>query len=645
MKLLPKLIALLLVIAGFYACASTGNPDGGPYDETPPKFVRSLPAPNATNVQRKKVSIEFDEFIKLENPSEKVIISPPQIISPEVKAVGKRVQVTFEDSLKQNATYTIDFGDAIVDNNEGNPLGQFTYAFSTGSTIDTMEVSGTVLNAEDLEPIKGIQVGLHSNLNDTAFTRLPFDRISRTDSRGKFTIRGIAPGSYRIYALKDGNQNFLFDSKSEAIAWMDSLIVPSSTGAVRQDTVWSAIDTTKIDTILTVHYTRFLPDDLLLRAFKEENDFQYLAKSERPKTNQFGLYFSARADSLPTLKGLNFDERDAFVIEPNLHNDSILYWVKDTTLAERDTLSFQLTYLATDTLGQRTARTDTLNLINKVPRERRLALLEEERKKQEKENKKKQKKGDTLTVAPPKFLAMTVDAPSALDLGKNIVLRFEEPLARIDTTALHMAVKADSVWNDIPFLFQADSLAHRQYQVLAEWQPGQEYRLQVDSLAFEGIYGLCTNKTESTLKVKTLEDYGTLYLNIRGAGPRAFVQLLNSSDAVVRQEPVKDDGTCDFYFLQAGTKYYIRLFNDRNGNGKWDTGNYAEKRQPEEVYYYNKVWEMKANFEFEENWDLNALSPDRQKLDELKKQKPDEAKKVKDRNKERAKKLGKTMTN
>ena len=461
MKLLPKLIALLLVIAGFYACASTGNPDGGPYDETPPKFVRSLPAPNATNVQRKKVSIEFDEFIKLENPSEKVIISPPQIISPEVKAVGKRVQVTFEDSLKQNATYTIDFGDAIVDNNEGNPLGQFTYAFSTGSTIDTMEVSGTVLNAEDLEPIKGIQVGLHSNLNDTAFTRLPFDRISRTDSRGKFTIRGIAPGSYRIYALKDGNQNFLFDSKSEAIAWMDSLIVPSSTGAVRQDTVWSAIDTTKIDTILTVHYTRFLPDDLLLRAFKEENDFQYLAKSERPKTNQFGLYFSARADSLPTLKGLNFDERDAFVIEPNLHNDSILYWVKDTTLAERDTLSFQLTYLATDTLGQRTARTDTLNLINKVPRERRLALLEEERKKQEKENKKKQKKGDTLTVAPPKFLAMTVDAPSALDLGKNIVLRFEEPLARIDTTALHMAVKADSVWKDLPFLFQADSLAHR----------------------------------------------------------------------------------------------------------------------------------------------------------------------------------------
>ena len=233
MKLLPRLIAVLLIMAVCYACASIGNPDGGPYDETPPKFVRSEPVPNATNVQRKKVNIEFDEFIKLENPAEKVIISPPQIVSPEVKAVGKRVQVTFEDTLKENTTYTIDFGDAIVDNNEGNPLGQFTYAFSTGSNIDTMEVSGVVLNAEDLEPIKGIQVGLHRNLSDTAFTSLPFDRISRTDSRGKFTIRGIAPGSYRLYALKDGNQNFIFDSKTEAIAWMDSLVVPSMTGAVR----------------------------------------------------------------------------------------------------------------------------------------------------------------------------------------------------------------------------------------------------------------------------------------------------------------------------------------------------------------------------------------------------------------------------
>ena len=203
MRPIPKYIAILIVIIGFYACASTGMPDGGPYDETPPKFVRANPEPNAINNKRKKISIEFDEFIKLDKASEKVIVSPPQNETPEVKVSGKRVLVEFFDSLKANTTYTIDFGDAIVDNNEDNPLGNFAYSFSTGESIDTMEISGTVLNAADLEPVKGIQVGIHKDLNDTAFSKIPFDRISRTDSRGHFNIKGIAPGTYRVYALMD----------------------------------------------------------------------------------------------------------------------------------------------------------------------------------------------------------------------------------------------------------------------------------------------------------------------------------------------------------------------------------------------------------------------------------------------------------
>lgn len=317
------ILPLCVIIFILYACASTGTPDGGPYDETPPKFVRSTPEPNAINNQRKKISIEFDEFIKIENAAEKVIISPPQSEAPEVKASGKRVLVEFFDSLKANTTYTIDFGDAIVDNNEGNPMGDFAYAFSTGDRIDTMQVSGTVLNAQDLEPIKGIQVGLHKNLNDTAFTCLPFDRISRTDSRGRFTIKGIAPGKYRIYALKDGNQNYLFDSKTEIIAYSDSLIVPSMEPASRQDTTWNAFDTLKIDTIIKVNYTRFMPDDIVLMAFKEENTIQYLSKSEREQLNRFSLYFSAKADTLPIIKGLDFDEKMLLLL--NLQYTMIQY--------------------------------------------------------------------------------------------------------------------------------------------------------------------------------------------------------------------------------------------------------------------------------------------------------------------------------
>ena len=638
---LSKYLFFLLAIIGLYACASTGSPDGGPYDETPPKFVRANPKPNATNNTRKKISIEFDEYIKLDKPSEKVIISPPQNEAPEVRASGHSVVVEFFDSLKANTTYTVDFGDAIVDNNEENPLGNFAYAFSTGESIDTMEVSGTVLNAADLEPIKGIQVGLHKNLNDTAFTKLPFDRISRTDSRGHFTIRGVAPGTYRIYALMDGNQNYLFDSKTETVTYLDSLVIPSMTGAVRYDTIWNEVDTLAYDTIYTTNYTRFLPDDLILRAFKEENPMQYLVKSEREQLNRFSLYFSAKSDTLPTIRGLDFDEKDAFIVENNLRNDTIHYWIKDTTLCERDTLTFQMDYLATDTLGKLVPKTDTLRMVNKIGKERRMVLAKEAQEKEEKERKKRERKGDTVRVQ-PKFLTMTVDAPSSLDLNRNIILKFEEPVAHIDTSAIHMAVQVDSLWEDIPFIFMADTLMPRQYQILANWQPGQEYQLRIDSLAIQGLYGLSTNKVENTLKVKTLADYGTLYLNITGAGPHAFVQLLDSNDGIVRQQPVSERKTCDFYFLQPSTKYYIRLINDENDNGVWDTGNYEEKRQPEEVFYFPKVWEMKANFEFEENWDIHSTPLDKQKLDEIKKQKPEEAKKIKERNKERARKLGRT---
>ena len=634
MKPLPRWIALVSVIIAMYACASMGTPDGGPEDYDPPKFVRSTPEPNAINYNKKKVTIEFDEFIKLEKASEKVIISPPQAEAPEVRASGKKVIVQFQDSIKQDITYTIDFGDAIVDNNANNPLGQFAFAFSTGNTVDTMAVSGTVLNAENLEPIKGIQVGLHKNLNDSAFVKLPFDRISRTDSRGRFTIRGVAPGKYRIYALMDGNQNFFFDSKTEQIAWSDSLIVPSMEPAVRQDTVWNPLDTAKIDTIKTINYTRFLPDNIMLRAFKEENDFQYLQKSERPKTNQFSIYFSAKNKELPAVKGLDFDEQK-LIVEANSRKDSLLYWITDTVLCERDTLTLQLDYWATDTLKQLVPKTDTLRFVNKIPRERRLAMREEEMKKKEKERKKRARKGDTLSVE-TKFLSVNVDAPSSLDLNRNITVSFDEPITSIDTAAIHMTHKVDTVWQDIPFLFVTDTVAPRRYEILADWKPGDEYRLNIDSLAFQGVYGLRTDKVEKNLKVKTLEDYGTLYLNITGAGPHAIVQLLNSSDAVIRQQPVTDKGTCDFYFLQPSTKYYIRLFNDSNNNGKWDTGSYEQKLQAEEVYYFPKVWEMKANFEFEENWDINAKPLDQQKLDEIKKQKPEDDKKRKEREKAKA---------
>ena len=627
----------MLVIIG-YSCASMGTPDGGPYDEMPPKFLGSSPKLHAVNVKSTKFELEFDEFIKLEKASEKVVVSPPQLEQPEIKVMGKKVVGELLDTLKDGVTYTIDFSDAIVDNNEGNPMGHFTYSFSTGSSIDTMEVSGTVLNAADLEPIKGIQVGLHKNLNDSAFTKLPFDRVSRTDSRGHFSIRGVAPGKYRIYALMDGNQNYLFDSKTEAIAFSDSIIIPSMMPATRQDTIWK--DTLTIDTIKTVSYTRFMPDDIILRVFKEENTRQYFSRSQRDKENHFILKFSAKADTLPTLTGLNFDATDAFVVEPNIGNDSICYWIKDSLVYQMDTLEIQMDYLFTDSLNQLVPKTDTIYLANKLTREQKEKLAKKEAEAKEKERKKKEKKGEKIAPEPTPFLNMKVDAPSSFDINKNILLSFEEPVIRMDTSAIHISVKEDTLWVKTPFLLVADSVVPRQYEILASWEPEKEYKLQIDSAAILGLYGLHTNKVEQTLKVKKQDEYGTLLLNLPGVEQTCIVELLDSSGKVLRQQAVTPEGTADFYYLAPNTKYYIRLFNDRNGNKLWDTGVFEEGIQPEEVYYFPKVWEMKANFEFEDTWNIHEVPVDKQKLDEIKKQKPEEAKKVQNKNLERAKRLG-----
>lgn len=629
---------ILMAVIAAYSCASIGAPDGGPYDEEPPRFVGSTPELHATGNQKSRIELEFDEFIKLEKAAEKVVISPPQMEQPEIKVSGKKVVIELIDSLKDSTTYTVDFSDAIVDNNEGNPMGNFSFSFSTGESIDTLEVSGTVLNAADLEPVKGMLVGLHKNLNDTAFTTLPFDRVSRTDSRGQFIIRGIAPGEYRIFALMDGNQNYLFDSKSERIAFGDSLVIPSWEPAVRQDTLWQ--DTLTIDTIHTVHYTRFMPDDLILRVFKEENDRQYLTRSQRDKENHFILTFNAKADSLPGLKGLNFDETDAFIIETTSRNDSICYWIKDSLVYGMDTLEVQLDYLYTDSLNQLVPRTDTIYLANKLTREQRERIQKEAEEEKEKERKKREKKGLEPEKEPTPFLKMNVDAPSSFDINKNVVLAFDEPVVRFDTAAIHMQVKVDTLWKDTPFLLRPDSVLPRTYEILAGWEPEKEYKLTIDSAAVTGLYGLHTNKSEHTMKVKKLDEYGTLLLNVKNALPGSIVELIDNSGKVLRQQPVTQEGTADFYFLAPNSKYYIRLFEDRNGNGKWDTGNYSKGLQPEAVYYFPKVWEMKANFEFEEDWDIHEVPWDRQKLDEIKKQKPEQEKKIKDRNKERAKKLG-----
>ena len=229
-----------------------GSPDGGWYDDDPPHVIGSVPADQDTNVTANKITIYFDEYIKLADATQNVIVSPPQLEMPEIKASGKKIIVELKDTLKANTTYTIDFSDAISDNNEDNPMGNYTFTFSTGAQIDTFEVAGYVIDASNLEPVKGISVGLYNNLADSAFRTEPLMRISRTDGAGHFVIKGVAPGEYRVYALQDMDGDFRYTQKSEMLAFSHKTYKPTAGPDVRQDTIWR--DSLHIDDIIQVPY-------------------------------------------------------------------------------------------------------------------------------------------------------------------------------------------------------------------------------------------------------------------------------------------------------------------------------------------------------------------------------------------------------
>lgn len=626
-----------MLLAAFLlgSCARMGQPDGGWYDETPPRIMGAAPADKGTNVKNQKISIFFDEFIQIENATEKVVVSPPQLETPEIVASGKRIKIELLDSLKPNTTYTIDFSDAITDNNEDNPLGNYTYSFSTGDAIDTLEVSGKVLQAKDLEPVKGILVGLYSDLSDTAFTTKPMLRVSRTDGSGRFVIKGVAPGTYRVYALQDADGNYLFNQKSEMLAFSQEKIVPSFKPDVRQDTTW--IDSLRIKSIDRVGYTHFLPDDIVLRAFNEVMTDRYFLKAERREPESFTLFYSYGGE-MPQVRGLNFQSDDAFIIESTEKQDTITYWLKDTALVNQDTLRVELTYHMTDSLGKLVEQIDTLDILSRISHEKRQKDLEREREEWQKKQDRAKKRGEPYdSIMPPKALAIGVKAPSELDPDKNIPFTFNTPLASVDTAAIHLYSKHDTLWYNAPLEF--NHVRGREYELRGEWRPDIEYSLEIDSAAFVDIYGKVSPPFKQGFKVKSFDDYGTLLLNIPTMTDTTIVvQLLDAGDKIIK-EVTTNQGVAEFYYVSPST-YYVRMYIDSNRNGEWDTGLYSANRQPETVYYFPKEIEIRAKWDFTETWNPLATPVIQQKPAAVTKQKPDKDKKIKNQNARRAEQLG-----
>lgn len=596
-------VAAALLLA---ACASIGRPEGGPRDMTPPVMVSSTPAPGSVNVSNGRIDIVFDENITLDDPMNKIVVSPPQKKQAQISSNGRRVRITLRDTLRDSTTYTVDLADAVRDLNEGNILDGLAIDFSTGPSIDTLMISGIVFEGRTLEPAQGMIVGVYSTpVADTALTTLPMDRITKTNALGRFTIRNLKPGSYRVFAINDLNHDFHWD-RSEDIAFLDRDISPSTMAVEVTDTFTDAAGN---DSLVTRPATRFLPDDILLTWFNENYKPLYLVKHERPDARRLTLEMSTHSDSLPQLTLLNtvragarLDREAVLQSSPGL--DSLTYWLRDTTLIGSDTLKIAARYLHTDTLDNITFTTDTLTFALRQP--------------------KKKKKRDEETDSVPKLEFVNIGISSRQPQDLNIPLLFETsaPTASIDSAGFRIEELVDSVWMPVAARIPSppDSLQPMRLLTEMTWKPKTKYRVTIDSLAVTDIYGNHNRPFVQEVSTHAIEDYAALFFNIGDLGPDSAIVELLSSDKPVRLEPVRN-GVATFEYVTPGA-YYARLFIDRNQNGRWDTGSVADTVQPEDVFYFSKKLNLKKNWDVEQQWNIYETPVDLQKPEDIKKNKP-----------------------
>lgn len=589
-----------------YACANRGYPEGGPKDTTPPEVVTEVPESFSKNFDKKRVNIYFNEFVQLKDVNEKFIFSPPLKKNPKVSLRGKYIQISIGDTLKPNTTYSMDFADAIVDNNEGNPLGFYRYVFSTGDIIDTLEVGGQVVNAESDEPMLNLLVALYENHADSVpLLQLP-DYIARTDSSGRFRFTNLKDAVYRIAALEDNNKDKKYTPEAEMFAFLDSTIHPIVMPMTRIDTFRlieriADNDTVYRDSIVTQEYMGFGPSNLRLRIFQEKLTQLYMVDDERKERERLDFVFS-----IPGRNDLQVRLWDTLATEPlpenwyfsehSAGNDTISLWINDSTVYKKDTLNVILTYLRSDSTGQHSLYADTTRYTFR------------EKKKTELRNKKE----ETPKI---EFLEILSNVSGDLDLGKRMYLEFKRPVDKSGLKNMRLLEKVDTLYQPVPFELEEDSLKIRRVYVDAIWKQGSDYKVEIDSAVVYDIYGRFNDKWEKKFKVKKEEQYGKVMLNLKGVTGKTIVQIYKSEGGksengkrkydVFREKTATQDGEVTFDLLPEG-KYKFRAILDANGNGVWDTGLYLKRQQPEEIVYLPVEISVKQNFDYEQEFDLNS---------------------------------------
>ena len=548
-------MALLLFLT--WSCANIVAPTGGPKDITPPKLVKSEPVNYSINFDEKQIRLYFDEFVQVKDANKYMLISPPVEVQPELKIKGKSVILNFEEKFLPNTTYSIYFGQSIVDLTEGNPTNNLRFVFSTGNHIDSLQYRGTAMNALSLQPVKEATVMLYDKDEDSVVFKQKPLYITRSDEYGQFQFYNLADKYYKIFGLLEKNGNYLYDQNTEEIAFNDTLVHP-----VRPQLP----DTGKVDSVKVRTEIKSLPKLLF---FLEKDTIQRVAKKFMAKPRQLILIFRQPVQKLEfNPVNHHYAELIPFLkTEFNNTRDTINVWI--TKREPMDSLS-----IAIKADGK---SYDTLNLdIKKFEKAFRA--------------KRSTEKADKISYS--------TNSSAGFDLNHEFRVNFAYPILKWDSSNILFVEDKDTMKIKARFI---DPI-QRNLSISKPWKENTTYQILFPKDIFEDING---NKNDSliiTFKTKSLRDYGNLKLSIKGANNEHYlIQLLDAGDRVTREETILGLGVCNFAYLNPG-KYKVRAVVDRNKNGRWDTGRYIKKTQPEKVLYFPKELEVRSNWDLEEDW-------------------------------------------
>ena len=586
-RAIHNIASVFILILVIYSCANMGMPRGGPKDKTPPFIVKSIPEANQTNFNENKVRLTFNEFVVQEELSGKFIVSPPTAKKPIFKTKGKSFIVDLNEKLQPNTTYSLDFKDGIVDNNEKNKMKDLRLAFSTGPNLDTLRIVGFVRDAFNLEPAKNCFILLYKGTSDTLVHKSRPDFVGKTNFQGFFAITNLPSANFMIYALSDIDNNLKYTAGIDSIAFLNKRITPSAEFQPQRDTV-----ITGADTLVVLGKTRFYPDPLNFSLFFEKGFDLILDKYERLSRKAIDLTFIGSTADTFNIELLNVHPKGPWnLIEKSRNSDTLKIWITDSLVYKRDTLALKLSYLQKDSLGAFFTKKDTVKLY----------LADDQINKSDKNKHKERRK----IVTEPKSVIIASNLGSVLDPYRDIRLESPEPILSFDTSKVELFVKEDTTYIKIAPKIKPDSTNNRRFLVSYPWNFGTSYRLSIDSTALHTIYGLYGKAYKVDFKTQEEEHYGKIIYSLKNVKGPTIIQILEAdkNEKLVKSIRIDKDQQFTIPFLEP-RKYMMKAIFDRNNNGIWDSGNLAEKTEPEEVCYYLSVLKVRSNWDNQDTWIL-----------------------------------------